>query len=84
VWKCKRCGFSRVMSLLMKWDSNGTTPMFAKVLKYRPGKTCDILVKNPYNQALLAGNKAGIFEAMEGGESEVTWEIPSHPVSPSP
>ena len=45
VWKCKRCGFSRVMSLSMKWDSNGTIPMFAKVLKYRPGKTCDMKEK---------------------------------------
>jgi len=35
-----------------------------------------VAVENPYNEHLLAGHMAAIFEAVEGVESETTWEEP--------
>ncbi len=35
-----------------------------------------VTVENPYNEHLLAGHMAAIFEAVEGRESEITWEKP--------
>jgi hypothetical protein len=35
-----------------------------------------VRVDNPYHQYLLAGQMTALFEAAEGVESEVTWEIP--------
>jgi len=35
-----------------------------------------VAVENPYNEHLLAGHMAAIFEAVEGKESEIAWENP--------
>ncbi|MDY6795525.1 MAG: hypothetical protein SWK76_09665 [Actinomycetota bacterium] len=35
-----------------------------------------VTVDNPYNEYLLAGQLAATFEALEGVESEVSWESP--------
>ncbi|MEW6554460.1 MAG: hypothetical protein AB1384_09260 [Actinomycetota bacterium] len=35
-----------------------------------------VTVENPYNEHLLAGHMAAIFEAVEGVESEIAWERP--------
>ena len=35
-----------------------------------------VTVENPYNEHLLAGHMAAIFEAVEGMESETEWENP--------
>ncbi|MFW6114014.1 MAG: hypothetical protein ACOC78_03725 [Actinomycetota bacterium] len=35
-----------------------------------------VTVENPYNEHLLAGNMAALFEAAEGKEARVEWEIP--------
>jgi hypothetical protein len=35
-----------------------------------------VTVDNPYHQYLLAGQIAALFEAAEGVEAEVTWEMP--------
>ncbi|MBN2027227.1 MAG: hypothetical protein JW854_10765 [Actinobacteria bacterium] len=35
-----------------------------------------VTVENPYNEHLLAGHMAAVFEAVEGLESEVEWENP--------
>jgi len=35
-----------------------------------------VKVENPYNEHLLAGHMAAIFEAVEGVESEITWNNP--------
>ena len=36
----------------------------------------EVTVDNPYNEHLLAGSIAALFEAVEGLESEVEWESP--------
>jgi len=36
----------------------------------------EVTVDNPYNEHLLAGSIAALFEAVEGHESEVEWESP--------
>jgi len=36
----------------------------------------EVTVDNPYNEHLLAGSIAALFEAVEGVESEVQWESP--------
>jgi uncharacterized protein (DUF736 family) len=35
-----------------------------------------VTVENPYNEHLLAGHMAAIFEAVEGVESQIDWENP--------
>jgi len=39
-----------------------------------------VTVENPYNEVLLAGRMAGVFEVVEGLEAEVQWEKPEEAV----
>ncbi len=40
------------------------------------GGRLEVAVENPYNDHLLAGHMAAIYEAVEGVESEVEWDKP--------
>lgn len=40
------------------------------------GNRLEVTVENPYNEHLLAGHMAAIYEAVEGTESEVEWRKP--------
>jgi hypothetical protein len=35
-----------------------------------------VTVENPYNEHLLAGQMAALFEAAEGREAEIEWHSP--------
>jgi hypothetical protein len=70
-------------------SSKGSLGIFKKVLAPLPllgqgnpvglekeGGCLKVTIENPYNEYLLAGHIAAIFEAAEGMESEIAWENP--------
>jgi hypothetical protein len=64
--------YERVLAPLPLWGQGNPVRLEQDVGYLR------VTVENPYNEHLLAGHVAAIFEAVEGVESQIDWEKPDH------
>jgi hypothetical protein len=62
--------YERILATLPLWGQGN--PVRLDVGEGR----LNVTVENPYNEHLLAGHMAAVFEEVEGVESEILWESP--------
>ncbi len=69
-WEERNAVYRQVMEMLPLWGQGNP-------VDFQHGNGwLRVTVENPYNDLLLAGRMAGVFEMVEGLEAEVSWERP--------
>lgn len=73
-WEERNSIYREVLDILPLWGQGNPVDF-----KHGNG-WLQVTVENPYNEVLLAGRMAGVFEVVEGLEAEVRWESPEEAV----